>query len=172
MRCLLLLVLVGLCGCARLEHGLLDRQETVTPVVREETTARYEVVKREDGSSVTNVAGWTVTTVTNYVTNVVYTPKAAVTRSLETIQAVNSVANPTPTAPLVNVAVTLLGLVYGAFAHWKSRNYRAVAETVVRGVEATGAADVKKMVKELSRREGTSAAVSAVVDRVTRRRFL
>jgi hypothetical protein len=94
--------------------------------------------------------------------------------AMGTIQAVNSVANPTPTAPLVGLGISALGYVLGGVAALRNRQakrataqFRDALTTVVRAVEAYQSTDLKRAISHKAQLEGTQPTIHQIVKQET-----
>jgi uncharacterized membrane protein len=90
------------------------------------------------------------------------------------VQAVNSVANPTPTAPLLGLAISALGYILGGIAAIRNRQakqavaqFRAALVTVVRAVEAYQSSDLKRCIATKAQLEGTQSVIHQIVKQET-----
>jgi hypothetical protein len=94
---------------------------------------------------------------TNYTTNILVTVAPAVGRTIEIAEGVNAL-NPTPTAPFVNIGLSVLSGLLGLVAAWKTKaanrearsnaDTNAVLEAVVAGVEVIKDETARKIAKE------------------------
>jgi hypothetical protein len=94
--------------------------------------------------------------------------------AMETARAVNSIANPTPTAPLVGLAISALGYLLGGIAAFRNRQARQAVEqfkgalvTVVRAVETFNSADLKRTIARKAQLEGTQTIIHQIVKQET-----
>jgi hypothetical protein len=94
--------------------------------------------------------------------------------AMSTVQAVNSVANPTPTAPLLGLAISALGYILGGIAAIRNRQakqavaqFRAALVTVVRAVEAYQSSDLKRAIAAKAQLEGTQSVIHQIVKQET-----
>jgi hypothetical protein len=94
--------------------------------------------------------------------------------AMSTVQAVNSVANPTPTAPLVGLAISALGYLLGGIAAFRNRQARQAVEqfkgalvTVVRAVETFNSPHLKRAIARKAQLEGTQTIIHQIVKQET-----
>ena len=130
MKTLLLTFLAAtLCGCATIKK--LTSAEYTHPIVPvTETTETVSTVTNV--VTLTNVVAGqpTITTAynivpyTNYVTVTNgYATNPNFTTAVEVARRANSAFNPTPSAPIVDWGLTLISLITGAVAAWKTRKH-------------------------------------------------
>jgi hypothetical protein len=86
----------------------------------------------------------------------------AYTQALQTIGAINSVANPTPTAPLVGIGLTLAGYVLGGIAAFRNKQTGKALEAVKGALGVTvqvieEAAKIDKALKDKAQKKATAS---------------
>jgi hypothetical protein len=146
---------------------------TVTPIVIPGAGTNPPVT-----TIVTNV--FVVPAATNYVTVTNYAPAPAALAALDTARDINAAVNPTPTAPVVNWALTGLSGALGLVAAWKSRRANDAAtnaalldeslRTVVTAIETAPPAvsdPIKEHVRGMSKVIGSSAHLAGFVKTTT-----
>lgn len=109
--------------------------------------------------------------VTNWATNVSVVVNPGLQSALATVETVNRF-NPTPTAPLVELALAGAVAVLGFVARLKSQQAATnagLAQTLVQGIEEAKSAETKASVKKISEKLGNAPAVNALVQKVTSR---
>lgn len=97
-------------------------------------------------------------------------PNPKWTTTIETLKGLNSVANPTPFAPLVTIGLTGLSALLALIAGVKNKKLttaQAVLNTVVKGVEIAAQPGVKQAISDLALAHGTSDALHTIVQAVT-----
>lgn len=82
------------------------------------------------------------------VTNVVYQVDPRLTKSVQTAKGLNTHFNPTPTAPIVNLLLSLTTIGAGIFAQRKNKKAVDAIEVLGTVVKAVDSSDVKPKVKE------------------------
>lgn len=94
--------------------------------------------------------------------------------AMSSVQAVNSVANPTPTAPLLGLVISGLGYILGAIASIRNRQakqataqFRDALITVVRAVEAYQSTSLKRTIARKATLEGTQSTIHQIVKQET-----
>jgi hypothetical protein len=94
--------------------------------------------------------------------------------AMSTVQAVNSVANPTPAAPLVGLVISALGYILGGIAAIRNRQakqataqFRSALVTVVRAVESFQSSDLKQTIARKAQLEGTQSTIHQIVKQET-----
>ena len=192
LLCLLssLLFLSG-CGTVRALQQPFLRTTNAVPVVvtvpaQTNTTARIvEPTTTTNGNVVTLTPAYvtnyvTITPaayVTNYATNVSVTVNPALASALATLETANRF-NPTPTAPLIDLALAGLGVGLAFYARLKGkqataaqaegREHLSIARTVMLGVEETKSDETKAAIAKLSRAVGNAPQLNALVQKFTR----
>lgn len=149
----------------------LPAQTNVVAHVVEATTNTVGNVTTITPARVTNYV--TVTAeryVTNYTTNVSVAVNPALESALATAQRINHF-NPTPTAPLVDLA--LVGI-SGALAFWARLKTRqasetaSIARTVILGIEEGASPETKAAIAKFSAAAGNAPQLNALVQKFTR----
>ena len=185
-----LLCLTG-CGTVRALQQPFLRTTNAVPVVvtvpaQTNTTARIvEPTTTTNGNVVTLTPAYvtnyvTITPaayVTNYATNVSLTVNPALASALATLETANRF-NPTPTAPLIDLALAGLGVGLAFYARLKGkqataaqaegREHLSIARTVMLGVEETKSDETKAAIAKLSRAVGNAPQLNALVQKFTR----
>lgn len=185
---LLILPLIALCtltGCAGFSPFVKHqevRQDVVSLPPRTVTTTNdiptASVVLDPQGTPtiVTNMVHNVVSTVvpgmtvTNYSTNTVYAVNPMWESSISGAQAINQVANPTPFAPLVNIALGGLAAVLGLIVRAKNKELTAggaVLSAVIDGVEKANSQPVKDAIKSAATAAGVLPDLHAAVQERT-----
>ena len=103
-------------------------------------------------------------------TNYVYKVNPAWETTINTAKSINQIANPTPTAPIVNLALGAVTLILGAIVRAKNKTLsgkEAVLETLITGIEQANDPRVKEAIKALSRKNGTELQTHAEVKKHT-----
>ncbi len=108
--------------------------------------------------------------VTNWSTNVVFEVNPGVQTALSTLETVNKF-NPTPTGPIVDLALAGAAGLLAFIARMKTKQAAAnagLAQTLVMGIEESQSAETKAAVRKVSEKLGNAPAVNALVQKVTR----
>lgn len=115
--------------------------------------------------------------VTNWATNVTVAVNPALASALATLETANKF-NPTPSAPLVDLALVGLSAGLAWFARMKSRQATAaqaegvetlgIARTVMLGVEESKSDATKEAIRKLSTAVGNAPQLNALVQKFTR----
>lgn len=168
---LLLFAIALLPGCS----SFSGKPIVGTPTVHEFTVTNVVPVIRVITNEVAGLPP-VVVTVTNLVTdvrvvtqtNTVWTVNTNWVNAIQTAKTVNEVANPTATAPLVNLG---LGALAAGLAWWarikneKQKGAEALLQTVIDGVEASNSAEAKKAIELEATRRGVNATLHALVNK-------
>lgn len=173
-------------GCAMLTRPVVTQQAVTTPG----RTNVVVVTNYAPPVIVTNTVAGEAVVVTNWVPPVVvtntviqppvvqyvsvtnYVPNEAVVGALQTAQQANAALNPTPTAPVVNWVLMLLGAVPGIVAAWRNNQRRKATEdllnTVVTGIETVPeGAGIKGHIASVSAIRGNAQQLDAFVQSVS-----
>lgn len=150
--------------------------QSLNPITKTPGTVTSTVVQvPASTNSVTQGTNVTVTitpatTVTNFTTNWVYSVNPSYTQAIQTAKDVNSTANPTPTAPIINIALGLLAAGLGWYANRKNNQKNATQDlltTVIKGVEAAPAPEaVKQSIAATAQARDLSKEMNAAVQAV------
>lgn len=181
-----------LTGCGSLEaiRQPFTRQTNAVPVVvnlpggtnivERIVPAATNIVPQADGTLAVNIRPAYVTnlvtieparSVTNYVTNVTVSVNPALDAALSTASTVNRFANPTPTAPVVELALAGIaaGLGFVARLKTKAANENAgLARTAILAIEEAKSAETKAAAARLSAAVGNAPQLNALVQKLTR----
>jgi hypothetical protein len=172
------------CGTVAALKQPFTRTATVAPVVltipaQTNTVAHVVEATTNTVGNVTTITPAHVTNyvtvtaeryVTNYTTNVSVAVNPALESALAVAQRVNQF-NPTPTAPLVDLA--LVGI-SGALAFWARLKTRqanenaGIARTVILGIEEGASPETKAAIAKFSAAAGNAPQVNALVQKFTR----
>jgi hypothetical protein len=109
--------------------------------------------------------------VTNWATNVTFEVHPGVQSALATLETVNKF-NPTPAAPIVDLALGGVAAGLAWFARLKTRQAEkstGIAQTLVAAIEEAKSPETKAAVAKLSAKLGNAPAVNELVQKVTRR---
>ena len=192
LLCLLsaLLCLTG-CGTVRaLQQPFLTRTNTVpilhTLPAQTNTTAHLVAPTTNTLDHVVTITPAYVTNyvtitperyVTNYATNLSVALNPALASALATLETANKF-NPTPTAPLIDLALVGLSAGLAWFARVKSKQATlaqaegvetlGIARTVMLGVEEAKSDATKEAIRKLSNAVGNAPQVNALVQKFTR----
>lgn len=177
---------VLLIGCAAITRPVVTQQAVTTPgrtniVVVTNYAPPVVVTNTIQGQPivVTNYLPPTIITNTviqpasvQYVSVTNYVPNEAFLGAMETAQQANSALNPTPSAPIVNWVLMLLGAVPGIVAAWRNNQRRKATEdllnTVVAGIEtAPQGAGIKEHIAAVSAIKGNAQKLDAFVQSVS-----
>lgn len=150
---------------------------TVAHVVPAATNVNGNVVTITP-AFVTNVVTITPAAyLTNWSTNVVFEVNPGVQSALSTLETVNKF-NPTPSAPLIDLALAgvAAGLAWvarlkskaAAKAQAEGKESLGLAQTLVIGIEEASSPETKAAVKKISDKAGNAPQLNALVQRVTR----
>lgn len=141
------------------------------PIQQETVVMAQAVAIPEQSATVTN--GNAISTViipatvsTNYTTNVVARVNPSWTSTIQTVQALNSVANPTPFAPLVNLALGGVAGVLGLIVRAKNREItagQAIIGAVIDGVEKVNDPRVKEAIRAAAQNAGVQPDLHSAV---------
>lgn len=149
----------------------LPAQTNTVAAIVEATTNTIGHVTTITPARITNFVSITPASfVTNWTTNVSVTVNPALESVLATAQTVNTF-NPTPSAPIIDLALAGIVAGLGYFARVKSKqaNEReSIARTIVSGIEEANSAETKAAVAKLSAKLGNAPQINALVQRVTR----
>lgn len=157
---------LAISGCALIDDKALEQQE----IIKEELVTIPAVVEEVVLNGVTNLVETApAQTITNLSTNIVWAVKPGVESSVEGLRGVNRLANPTPFAPLVDLA--LVGMTSGLAWYARKKNKEAVThkqlfETVAKGVQKSGDPVVKKVIREVSELVGTAEVLHQSVQKM------
>lgn len=102
-------------------------------------------------------------------TNTIVNP--AVTSFLQGVKDVNGAVNPTPSAPLVNIGVSALGIILAGIAAAKNRKAKQngqLAEVLIQGVELANSKEAKAAIDALSKKRGVADLVHSKVKQITK----
>lgn len=187
------ILLFGLTGCGTvraLQQPFL-RTTNAVPVIltvpaQTNTTARLvEPTTNTVGNVVTITPAYvtnyvTLTPaayVTNWATNISVAVNPALASALATLETANKF-NPTPSAPLVDLALAGLGAGLAFYARMKGKQATAalaegrenlsIARTVMLGVEEAKSDDTKAAIAKLSHAVGNAPQLNALVQKFTR----
>ena len=175
--------LVGCGTVAAVRAPFLTTTNTVPVIV---TVPGVTNVLTERVPAATNTAGNVITitpayvtnlvtitaarSVTNYVTNVSTVVNPALQSALDTVGTVNRF-NPTPSAPLIDLALAGLLGALGWWARLKTRQANenaGLARTLVLGIEEAKSAETKTAVAKFSAAAGHAPQLNALVQKFTR----
>jgi hypothetical protein len=175
---------LALSGCSSLDNALLNRQTVVepqvvrTPVTNSVVAAEVRTVPNSAGvpTTVTNLATNTVVSylaATNWVTNTLFVPKPQIAQVAQTVETANSMLNPTPSAPLVNLGIEGLLAALAAYAGFRNKRYAAATKAIITGIEdATKSmpalAPIKEAITQSALGNSVSDFVQVLVDKHTR----
>jgi hypothetical protein len=152
-------------GCAAfdaVEAKVLSRRDVVVT----NYVDVQKVLLASDGVLSTNLAREAVVS-----TNAVYGPNPDVIAWLKAAQQVNSMANPTPSAPPINWALQGLTLALYGWAELRNKRKSAVMRALVTGVQSAvggGASPVKAAIDGAAKALGVSDALHSQVVRYTK----
>lgn len=136
-------------GCATLERAFFDRTDSV--------------------EHVTSIAS-DGTVISTPVTNTTFTVKPSVRSTLETAQTVNSIANPTPTAPLISGVLTAALAGLGWYARRKSteatKGSRA-GDILISAIETANNPTVKEFIAQAAQVAGVNDWIHKKVKTLT-----
>lgn len=113
-------------------------------------------------STITNADGTVSDVPAHLETNVVYSVNPELQMGLQTAQAVNSIANPTPFAPLINILLGGLSGSLALYAAYKNKQVTA-GQTIVQAIESIDNPSVKSAISTFADSQGAGAAVNAFV---------
>ena len=151
-----------------------------TNVVERIVPASTNILPQADGSSLVTIRPAYVTnfvtieaprSVTNYVTNISVSVNPALDAALSTASTLNRVANPTPAAPVVELALAGIAAGLGFVARLKSKaaNENAgLARTAILAIEEVKSAETKAAAARLSAAVGNAPQLNALVQKLTR----
>lgn len=184
--CALVASILVLVGCSILTRPVVTQQAVSIPgktnvVVLTNYAAPVVVTNTIQGEPivVTNYLPPTIITNTviqpasvQYVSVTNYVPNEAFLGAMETAQQANAALNPTPTAPVVNWVLMLLGAVPGIVAAWRNNQKRKATEdllnTVVTGIETVPeGAGIKGHIASVSAIRGNAQQLDAFVQSVS-----
>lgn len=182
MKAILILSLLLVTGCASGPNAMWKPFQRSTNVVEAvvEIPATTNVVEKPAllDTNGTILAPATIIEVvtpqrflTNFVTNVSVEVNPTWQKGISGAQTVNSMANPTPTAPLVNLGLGALATALGWWARLQTRKANKnmdLLETVITGVEEANKPDVKETISKIAKQWGNSKDLEAQVQRVTK----
>lgn len=153
-----------LTGCASINRALFDEREEVTEHVAKVPAATNEIVR---GNEVLQIVT-PESTVTNRTTNVVFSVRPQIASGISLAKSANELANPTPFAPLVNLALGGLATVLGYVARVKSKQAELVP-TLIEGIETAreNAPAVKAAVQRIAVQRGQNDRLHALVKGLT-----
>lgn len=153
------------------------RTNTLAVLVDATTTTNGNVVTLTPAYVTNYVTLTPVSYVTNYATNVNVTVNPALASALATLETANRF-NPTPTAPLIDLALAGLGAGLAFYARMKGkqataaqaegREHLSIARTVMLGVEESKSEETKAAIAKLSRAVGNAPQLNALVQKFTR----
>lgn len=160
-----LIIIVGfaflLGGCKSL---FIPTEEVTETVVR--IPATTNIVQTANGPLATITPE---STVTNYSTNIIYKPNPIFTTSVTAAKQVNSIANPTPFAPILNIILTIATAAAGLYArklNGEKVSMEGAAISVIKGVaKASGSDAVKASIKTQSKSDGTKVEIDKLISK-------
>jgi hypothetical protein len=150
-----------------------------TNLVERIVPAATNIIAQPDGTLAVNIRPAYVTnlvtieaprSITNYVTNVTVAVNPALESALSTVSTVNQF-NPTPSAPIVQVALSLALGGLGFFARLKTRaanENASIARTAILAIEEAKSAETKAAAARLSQAVGNAPQLNAMVQKLTR----
>ena len=103
-------------------------------------------------------------------TNIVYVPNPSVDAAIDSARSINAVANPTPFAPLVELALAAIsgGLVlYARRKNKQSVELESQFQTIVKGVEIGANQATKEAIQSVSEMNGNSHEINKKVQEIT-----
>lgn len=103
-------------------------------------------------------------------TNMVAQVNPAWSTSIDTVKSINTLANPTPFAPLITLGLGALSGVLGLIVNVKNKQIttqQAVTNTIVKGVELANTPAVKQTIQDLALVHGTADALHTIVKAAT-----
>ena len=103
-------------------------------------------------------------------TNVVHVVNPSVSAAIDNARSINAIANPTPFAPLVELALAAIsgGLVlYARRKNKQSAELESQFQTIVTGVEMGANEETKKAIKSVSEMRGNSHEINKKVQEIT-----
>jgi len=192
LLCLIAYLAALLTGCGTLDaiRQPFTRQTNAVPVVvnlpgstnivERIVPASTNIVPQADGTLAVNIRPAYVTnfvtieaarSVTNYVTNISVSVNPALDAALSTASTLNRVANPTPAAPVVELALAGIAAGLGFVARLKSKaaNENAgLARTAILAIEEAKSAETKAAAARLSAAVGNAPQLNALVQKLTR----
>lgn len=192
LLCLIAYLAALLTGCGTLDaiRQPFTRQTNAVPVVvnlpgstnvvERIVPASTNILPQADGSSLVTIRPAYVTnivtiegarSVTNYVTNISVSVNPALDAALSTASTLNRVANPTPAAPVVELALAGIaaGLGFVARLKTKAANENAgLARTAILAIEEAKSAETKAAAARLSAAVGNAPQLNALVQKLTR----
>lgn len=159
----LLCSLVAGCGTVKNLSQPLVRSEKFEQVV---TTVPAQTNHVTVGTNIVEVIV-PAASVTNLMTNVVFTVNPRVEQAISTLRELNSDLNPTPTAPFISLALAGLSTILGIVAKVKSDKAKLLP-AVIQGVELANNQDVKQNIQRIAKTLGVEDKLNKVVNDVTR----
>lgn len=153
----LLILLFG--GCSLLPKGVDGGSAPLAPIVQRTNIVENLITTPATTNTVATPSGEIVAvitpsvTVTNWQTNIVSEVNPLWQQTITGARAVNSTLNPTPTAPFVNIGLSILsgGLAwFAAFQNKRRARESGLVNTLIAGVEASKNPEVKQAIKETS----------------------
>lgn len=184
---LILIPVLTLVGCGILTKPVITQQPMVTPASTN-TVLSTNIPSPTVSLAVTNGLITYITNTpppqiirqvivlpaqTNYMTVTNYIPNPSFLSGVEVAQQVNSVANPTPSAPLVNIGLMGLTGLASLLAAWQNRKSNKaidVATTMVKAIEGLPpelTQPVKDAVAKMSQHRDNAKDVNDIVKKVT-----
>ena len=100
-------------------------------------------------------------------TNTVWGVNPKLTSWMEAAQDVNAMANPTPTAPIINLALTGISLFLAAYAK-KQRDKARLVDPIIEGIERSGSKEAKESIHEAALKCGVGDRLHQQVKAITK----
>lgn len=175
-------VLLG-SGCATLDKALLNGTPEVSTVTQTNlvpsvaTRQEATVSARADGSLATNFVTVTRTNfveqvVTKYTTNTVFELKPGIVSGAKAVETANSMLNPTPSAPLVNIGIEAGLALLAGYVSLRNKKYAEATKAIIQGIETASTATpalapIKQAISDSALDQGVADFVSALVEKHT-----